>query len=152
MAHGSHPHLEFVADASVSHRHGDDGQGVLDQDAADGIKRTAPLVGPLFQTIVDGSDGRIGYGDVVMLQRADDKQRKSQNDAESPDAGQGQQSARQLETLLGRVDDQLVTIERDGRDGERRNEDGDGLQRADHFARDGRVAQRPSVRPDFHQL
>ena len=48
MIQRSHSHLKFVADASVSHRNGDDGQSVLDQDAADGIKGTSALVGPFF--------------------------------------------------------------------------------------------------------
>jgi hypothetical protein len=78
--------LKFVANAGVSHRNGDDGQSVLDQDAADGVKGTSTLVGPFFQTVVDGADGRIGYGNIVMLERADDEERKRQNDAEDPDS------------------------------------------------------------------
>jgi hypothetical protein len=152
MVHGCHPHLEFFADAGVSHQNGDDGQGVLDQDAAEGIEQAATLVGPLFQAIVDGADGRIGDGDVVVLERADDEERQGQNDAQDLDAAQGQQGARWLEAFLSRVDDQLVTVEGDGRDGQRRHENGNGLQRAHHLARDGRIDQWPSVRPDLHQL
>jgi hypothetical protein len=109
MVHGCHPHLEFVADAGVSHRNGDDGRKrVLNQDAADGVERAAPLVGPLFQAIVDGADGRIGDGGVVVLERADDEERQGQDDAQDPDSAQGQQGARQLEAFFSRVDDQFT--------------------------------------------
>ena len=98
--------------------HGQDGQGVLDQNAADGIDGTALLDGPLFHTKVDGTDWGVGHGDLVVLQSADEDERQGQDDSDHPNAGQGQHGARQLETLFRRVDDQLVSVQRYGRDGQ----------------------------------
>jgi hypothetical protein len=39
----------------------------------------------------------------------------------------------------------LVTVEGDGRDGQSGHENGNGLQRAHHLARDGRIASSGQV-------
>lgn len=75
---------------------------------------------------------------VPVLELLPDRHRRGEREGDAPDDRHDGQHGLDAEGALVRAHDQLAAVERDGRDGERGDEDGGALEEGGHRAR-GRV-------------